>query len=316
MTNPEAARRLVGLFFLGQYLLALLLTPSLAAGAIAGEKERKSYEMLLASPLPPAAIVLGKLLASLCFVSVLLAASVPMRDAVPAAGRRVVLRSAGAVLGLAVGRAHGRHDQPGRQQLFRPHRRGAGRGVSADSAAGAGRAVVWMVDGARTRAGRLSMLAMGLPIVCLPICMRSCCCWSAGGCCIRPTSAAKARKWSTKSRKCAGPWAWSSSEMHFPTGCLLPPKRTDLLPDDSQSGVRQGNAERNLQPGHADAAAGDPGEHGTGAAADGPLLVLLSAAGALVHQLLPAVQHAGRAGVFGRQHHQRARTANAWTCCW
>ncbi|HEX4147471.1 MAG TPA: ABC transporter permease, partial [Pirellulales bacterium] len=78
LTNPEAARRLVGLFFFGQYVLALLLTPSLGAGAIAGEKERKSYEMLLASPLPPVAIVLGKLLASLCFVSVLLAASVPI----------------------------------------------------------------------------------------------------------------------------------------------------------------------------------------------------------------------------------------------
>jgi ABC-type transport system involved in multi-copper enzyme maturation permease subunit len=78
MTNPEAARRLVGLFFLGQYVLALLLAPSLGAGAIAGEKERKSYEMLLASPLQPVAIVLGKLLAALCFVSVLLAASVPI----------------------------------------------------------------------------------------------------------------------------------------------------------------------------------------------------------------------------------------------
>jgi hypothetical protein len=65
-TNPEAAKRLVNLFFLGQYVLASLMAPSFAAGAITGEKERKSYEMLLASPLRPGAIVLGKLLASMC----------------------------------------------------------------------------------------------------------------------------------------------------------------------------------------------------------------------------------------------------------
>lgn len=77
-TNPEAARRLVKLVFLGQYLLASLMAPSFAAGAISGEKERKSYEMLLASPLRPGAIVLGKLLASLCHLLLLVFASLPI----------------------------------------------------------------------------------------------------------------------------------------------------------------------------------------------------------------------------------------------
>ena len=77
-TNPEAARRLVNLVFLGQYLLASLMAPSFAAGAITGEKERKSYEMLLASPLRPGAIVLGKLLASLCHLAILIFASLPI----------------------------------------------------------------------------------------------------------------------------------------------------------------------------------------------------------------------------------------------
>src|SRR5688500_11246899 len=63
-TNPEAARRLVRMFFTGQYILASLMAPSLAAGSITGEKERKTYEVLLASPLRPAAIVLGKVVAS------------------------------------------------------------------------------------------------------------------------------------------------------------------------------------------------------------------------------------------------------------
>lgn len=78
MTNPEAARTLVNLFFLGQYLLASLMAPSFAAGAIAGEKERKSYEMLLASPLRPSAIVLGKLLASLSHLAILIFSSLPI----------------------------------------------------------------------------------------------------------------------------------------------------------------------------------------------------------------------------------------------
>src|SRR5664279_2827365 len=64
-SSPEEARRLVNLFFLGQYVLMSLLVPSFAAGAITGEKERQTYEMLLASPMPPQAIVLGKLMAAM-----------------------------------------------------------------------------------------------------------------------------------------------------------------------------------------------------------------------------------------------------------
>ncbi len=77
-TNPDAAKRLVNLFFVGQYLLASLMAPSFAAGAITGEKERKSYEMLLASPLRPGAIVLGKLLASLAHLAILIFSSLPI----------------------------------------------------------------------------------------------------------------------------------------------------------------------------------------------------------------------------------------------
>src|SRR4051812_33273933 len=46
-----AAQRLFELFFLGQFFLIALVAPSFAAGSITGEKERKTYEMLLASPL-------------------------------------------------------------------------------------------------------------------------------------------------------------------------------------------------------------------------------------------------------------------------
>jgi len=78
MARPETAKRLVDLFFLGQYMLASLMAPSFAAGAITGEKERMSYEMLLASPLRPGAIVLGKLFAALCHLGILMICSLPI----------------------------------------------------------------------------------------------------------------------------------------------------------------------------------------------------------------------------------------------
>lgn len=78
LARPEEAKKLVNLFFLGQYLLVSLMAPSFAAGAITGEKERESYEMLLASPLRPGAIVLGKLAASLTPLAELMICSLPI----------------------------------------------------------------------------------------------------------------------------------------------------------------------------------------------------------------------------------------------
>ncbi|MCA9132228.1 MAG: ABC transporter permease subunit [Planctomycetales bacterium] len=77
-SDSSAARQLVDFFFLGQYVLASLMAPTFAAGAISGEKERKTYEMLLASPLRPWAIVIGKMVASLTHLVVLIIASLPI----------------------------------------------------------------------------------------------------------------------------------------------------------------------------------------------------------------------------------------------
>jgi ABC-type transport system involved in multi-copper enzyme maturation permease subunit len=76
--NPQSAKNLVDLFFLGQYILASLMAPSFAAAAITSEKERKTYEMLLASPLQPSAIVIGKLVAALTHLAVLIFSSLPI----------------------------------------------------------------------------------------------------------------------------------------------------------------------------------------------------------------------------------------------
>src|SRR5207248_4778958 len=49
-----------------------------AAGTITGEKERKTYEMLLASPLEPMTILVGKLLSSLTYLVLLSLSSLPL----------------------------------------------------------------------------------------------------------------------------------------------------------------------------------------------------------------------------------------------
>lgn len=76
--SAGVARQLFDLFFLGQFFLVALVAPSFAAGAITGEKERKTYEMLLASPLKPSVILIGKLLSSLSFLMLLIVSSLPL----------------------------------------------------------------------------------------------------------------------------------------------------------------------------------------------------------------------------------------------
>ncbi len=78
MGSSEEAKAMVNLFFLGQYLLMSLMAPSFAANAITGEKERKSFEMLMASPVKPGAIVLGKLAAALIPLAELMICSLPI----------------------------------------------------------------------------------------------------------------------------------------------------------------------------------------------------------------------------------------------
>ena len=76
--DTAKSQRMINMFFLGQFVLASLMAPSFAAGSITGEKERKTYEMLLASPLRPSAVVIGKLFASLCHLGLLIIASLPI----------------------------------------------------------------------------------------------------------------------------------------------------------------------------------------------------------------------------------------------
>jgi ABC-type transport system involved in multi-copper enzyme maturation permease subunit len=61
-----------------QVVLLAFITPALTAGAISGERERQTIDLLFVTRIPPFAIVWGKLLASMSFVVLLLIISVPI----------------------------------------------------------------------------------------------------------------------------------------------------------------------------------------------------------------------------------------------
>ena len=113
------------------------MAPSFAAGAITGEKERKTYEMLLASPLRPAAIVLGKLLASLAHLAMLIFASLPIVMLCLPLGGVSLYEVLAAYLGLILSVITFGMISVACSSYFQRHGGVAGRVVPADPAAGA-----------------------------------------------------------------------------------------------------------------------------------------------------------------------------------
>lgn len=63
-----------------ELFLICALTPAQTAGAIVNERERRTYDVLLATPLSPRQIVLGKLGASLAYMVLLLVAALPIES--------------------------------------------------------------------------------------------------------------------------------------------------------------------------------------------------------------------------------------------
>lgn len=63
-------------------LLITFLTPALTAGAISGEREQLTYDLLIATPLRPGRILSGKLIAALWYVLLLTFAVVPLGSVV------------------------------------------------------------------------------------------------------------------------------------------------------------------------------------------------------------------------------------------
>lgn len=62
---------------LTEFLLVMCIVPAVSSGAICGEKEKQTFDPLLSTPLSPFRLVLGKLLASLHIVLLLLISALP-----------------------------------------------------------------------------------------------------------------------------------------------------------------------------------------------------------------------------------------------
>ena len=207
---------MVNLFFLGQYVLLSLMAPSFAAGTITGEKERRTYEMLLASPLRPGAIVVGKLLASLSHLAVLVFASLPIvMLCLPLGGvslyevlaTYLAMAASVVTFGMICVAASSRFT----------------RTIAA-------LVVSYLIILPMVLVGvlfyrlfeeaaefRLVVLTFVIPAGCAgglrgPVRRRR-----RGGCCIRPTSAPRPRKSSIPTSSSGRPWAWSSAATSFPT---------------------------------------------------------------------------------------------------
>jgi ABC-2 type transport system permease protein len=76
--SPQIGQMLfLALAFL-ELMVVCAIAPALTAGAISGEREKLTYEMLLATPLHPASILWGKLVSALSYVFLLIFAAVPM----------------------------------------------------------------------------------------------------------------------------------------------------------------------------------------------------------------------------------------------
>jgi ABC-type transport system involved in multi-copper enzyme maturation permease subunit len=61
-----------------QLVLVCLFAPAVAAGAISGERERQTLDVLLVSSMTPFAIVWGKLVASVAFILLLITVALPV----------------------------------------------------------------------------------------------------------------------------------------------------------------------------------------------------------------------------------------------
>jgi ABC-type transport system involved in multi-copper enzyme maturation permease subunit len=82
LTAAQAARDLgktmYFIVFISQAIMVALITPAITSGAITIEREQRSYELLVTTPLRPIDLIRGKLTAAVAFVVLLLTASLPL----------------------------------------------------------------------------------------------------------------------------------------------------------------------------------------------------------------------------------------------
>lgn len=76
--SPQVGQGLFSGLAMVELLLVIFLAPALTSGAISGEREQLTYDLLLTTPLRPARILWGKLVAALSYLFLLVFAAVPL----------------------------------------------------------------------------------------------------------------------------------------------------------------------------------------------------------------------------------------------
>ncbi len=76
--DPQASVGSYTVLAIFQFILILFIVPALTAGAISGEREKQTLDLVLCTRLRPISIILGKLFASLSQIILLIAASLPV----------------------------------------------------------------------------------------------------------------------------------------------------------------------------------------------------------------------------------------------
>ncbi|RPI97458.1 MAG: hypothetical protein EHM39_09460 [Chloroflexi bacterium] len=80
VTVGEIGRTLFGGVVAIEMLLVAFIAPAFTSGAISGEREHQTYDLLRTTLLPPRSFVLGKLLSAMSYVLLLLLAAIPLQS--------------------------------------------------------------------------------------------------------------------------------------------------------------------------------------------------------------------------------------------
>jgi ABC-type Na+ efflux pump permease subunit len=78
-TVGEIGRTLFGGVVAIEMLLVAFIAPAFTSGAISGEREHQTFDLLRTTLLPPYSFVVGKLLSAMLFVLLLLLAAIPLQ---------------------------------------------------------------------------------------------------------------------------------------------------------------------------------------------------------------------------------------------
>ncbi|NLG96948.1 MAG: ABC transporter permease [Chloroflexi bacterium] len=80
--SPQIGQTLFSTLAFLELFMVCAITPAVTSGAISGEKEKQTYEMLMATPLSSTRVLWGKLISAMSYVFLLLFAAVPLASVV------------------------------------------------------------------------------------------------------------------------------------------------------------------------------------------------------------------------------------------